>query len=320
MISAPWSVQIELTEGCNRICAFCGLNGIRDAPGDYRYMTLATARHLAWELADLCPSARYEFAMHGEPLQNPDHLAIIALFRSSLPIAQMQVTTNGIKLLGHMQERIEALFAAGIDFVLLDTYRPERDKLRREVATLRDVTVRDFYDDMVPRGESPWHNHRRRVQRTVVLMDDLAARDGEVKSRVILNHAGSNPTKPTPREPLAKTCTLPFRELAIAWNGNVNVNVCCMDWKHEYTAGNAVTRSLRDVWFGPEFEAARAMLQNRNRDFGPCRACDAGSGTRAGLLPKYPPVTPAVIERVREVEAASPRGANSTKRHLPVTS
>ena len=26
----PWSIQIELTEGCNRLCTFCGLNAIRD--------------------------------------------------------------------------------------------------------------------------------------------------------------------------------------------------------------------------------------------------------------------------------------------------
>jgi len=309
-MNQPWSVQLELAEGCNRLCTFCGLNGIRDKPGSYRCMTVDTAYKLAPELAELCPLARYEFAMHGEPLANPDHVMIISVFRAYLPKAQMQVTTNGIRLLGHMQERLDALFdKAGVDFVILDTYRPERDKLRREVATLKGIRVLDFYEQMVPAGQSPWHNNKRAMQRTLVVMDDLEARSGEVASRVILNHAGSNPTKAVPKEPLRKTCTLPFRELTVTWNGHVNV--CCMDWKHEYTAGRALERSLKEIWYGAEMEAARAMLQNKDRGFGPCAACDAGSGSRAGLLPKYPPVTAEQREVVKRVEAGSPRGSNA---------
>jgi hypothetical protein len=316
-MNQPWSVQIELTEGCNRLCTFCGLNGIRDKPGNYRYMTPALAEDLAWELADLAPDARYEFAMHGEPLKNPDHDTILRSFRAHLPRAQMQVTTNGIALLGHMKERVEALFVAGLDFIVLDTYRPERDKLRREVATLKGVTVRDFYDDMAPKGESPWHNLHRKMNRTIVLMDDLEARTGEVKSRVILNHAGNSPAREASREPLKKTCTLPFRELTVTWDGRVNL--CCMDWKHQYSAGQA-PRPLRDIWYGPEMEAARAKLQNRERDFGPCAKCDAGSGNRSGLLPKYPPVTTEQRQTVVRVEQASPRGSNAvfTKKRLRV--
>lgn len=311
-MNRPWSVQVELTEGCNRICGFCGINGIRDKPGSYRYMTVDLADKVAAECAELCPEARYEFAMHGEPLMNPDALMILSIFRSHLAKAQMQVTTNGIRLLGYMQERVDALFSTGLDFVVLDTYYPERDKLRREVATLRGVNVVDFYDDMAPKGESPWHNYRRKLNRTIVLMDDIGARDGEVKSRVVLNHAGSNPTKAVPEGPLRKTCTLPFREVTVAWNGNVNV--CCMDWKHQYTAGNVAKSTLREVWFGEEFEAARAMLQNKDRAFGPCTTCDAGSGTRPGLLPKYPSVTEGQREIVRKVEGASPAGDNAVFR------
>lgn len=305
----PWSVQVELTEGCSRLCTFCGLNGIRDAPGNFRFMEVATARRLAFECSMLCPNARYEFAMHGEPLQNPNALEIFRIFRGALPTAQMQVTTNGGKLLGHMQERVDAIFAAGIDFIVLDTYYPERDKLRREAKNLVGVRVLDFYDDMHPKGMSVYANHHRKFNQTVVLMDDIGERTGEVKSRELMNHAGNSPALPIPPEPLKKTCTLPFREMSITWNGNINV--CCMDWRHEYTAGNAVARTLEDIWYGPEFEAARAMLQNKNRAFGPCAKCDADSGTRAGLLPKYPPVTPETLQTVRKVEAKSPAGSNA---------
>lgn len=302
-MNKPWSVQVELTEGCNRLCSFCGLNGIRDKPGNFKFMTLDTAMRTAQQLAEFCPDARLEFAMHGEPLKNPNYETILGTFRHYLPRAQMQVTTNGIALLSRMQQKLDRLFAIGVDFIILDTYRPERDKLRAEAATLQGITVADFYDDWTPKGISPWHNHRRKVQRTVVLMDDLAARDGEVKSRTIVNHAGHNPEKPKLREPIAKTCTLPFREVAVAWNGNVNI--CCQDWGHDYTCGNLMQRTLADIWMGSEFEAARTHLQNKDRNFAPCAGCDIGSGSRAGLLPKYPPLTELDRFKVRTVNRTS---------------
>ena len=32
MIDAPFCVQVELSEGCNLFCQFCGLRGIRQGP------------------------------------------------------------------------------------------------------------------------------------------------------------------------------------------------------------------------------------------------------------------------------------------------
>jgi hypothetical protein len=295
----PWSVQVEFVEGCSRLCAFCGLNALRSKPGDYRCMTVETAALVASGVADLCPGARLEFAMHGEPLMHPRYLELIALFRAMLPRVQLQVTTNGVRFRnGKMQQRVDELFAAGITFIMLDTYYPERDELRMEARKLRGVRVVDFYEEDV----RPYYNDPRKMQRTVVLLDDLGARSGERASRVILNHAGSNPLAPPVLEPLAKKCTLPFRELSICYDGAVNV--CCMDWTRRYTCGQvSPARSLRDIWWGPEFAAARAMLGNRDRRFGSCRYCSVGSGMRSGLLPKTGPVTAEHRETISRVEA-----------------
>ena len=52
----PNSIQIELTEGCNLACSFCGIQAIRDnkahgplnihgkASAPYRYLTIERAR------------------------------------------------------------------------------------------------------------------------------------------------------------------------------------------------------------------------------------------------------------------------------------
>jgi len=297
---APWTFQVELVEGCSRICGFCGINAIRSKPGNYKYLDEQLAAKLAAEIAELNPNARIEFAMHGEPLMHPKHAFIFGLFRAALPKAQMMVTTNGKSLMKAMQQRLERIFEAGIDFVVLDTYYPERDDLRAEAATLEGITVKDFYDDLAPQGWSPYSNHKRKFQRFVCLMDDIGARDGEHPSRKLHNHSGSAPGMDAPREPLAKTCTKPFRELSVTWNGEVRL--CCEDWVGDYVAGDARTSTLAEIWRGPKFEAARAMLQNKRRDFGACKNCDASSGMRVGLLPKYPRLSPAEESVVRATE------------------
>lgn len=289
-LTRPWSVQIELAEGCSRICPFCGINGIREKPGNYNFMTIETADTLAKQCARFCPESRYEFAMHGEPTMNPHYLEMFGIFRTHLPNAQLQLTTNGVKFrksVDHMRVRVEEIFDFGIDFIILDTYWPERDTLRKYAFQLKDegYDVVDFYEELVPNGESPWYNHHRKWQNRIVLMDDLLKRDGEVRSRVIYNHAGNAAMKPPLDEPLHKTCTMPFRELSFRWDGSVAL--CCHDWKGEYKISNIHDDNIEDIWNHKRFEAARTFLQNKMRAFNPCVYCDVDSGARAGLLPKY---------------------------------
>lgn len=309
-LGAPWAVQWEAVEGCTRLCSFCGLASIRTGPGDFKRMPLSLARKLVQDCAALCPRARYEFAMHGEPMAHPALPLMISHLRTQLPDAQVQVTTNGRFLLGAMAARLDQLYSAGVHFVVLDTYEPERGHLLQQAYALRNVgiTVVDFYRDWHPAGLSPWTHYHGQVQRTLILMDDLALRTGEVKSRTIYNSAGNNRTSP-PAAGLQRTCTLPFRELTICWNGDVNA--CCEDWAHEYVCGNATTRSLSDIWYGPEFMALRAMLGMKRRAVSPCYACNKPSGPRAGLLPHIP-LTPAHLETLSRVA-----NANTATNHRP---
>ena len=46
----PWSIQIELVEGCNRMCKFCGINGIWADTKDRRIRAMPT--DLAFNIAD----------------------------------------------------------------------------------------------------------------------------------------------------------------------------------------------------------------------------------------------------------------------------
>src|SRR5690606_13968250 len=109
--------------------------------------------------------------------------------------------------------------------------KDRRDWLRYEAYQLENVEIIDYYDEWAPIGKSPYYNHGRKVQRTVVLMDDLKVRDGEHSSRQVKTHAGANMEKSI-SEPLHRNCGRPFREVTVAWNGDITL--CCDDWRKEY--------------------------------------------------------------------------------------
>ena len=291
-IKIPWSIQIEFTEGCSRLCNFCGLNGIRDKAGNFKHMTPELGKILAKQVAEFMPERRVEFAMHGEPTMNPNYLELISTFRKALPTTQLQITTNGVRFLKHdMVEEMNKIFDAGIDFIVLDTYMPEKTILDEKIRWAKKKTGKIEFIDFYKTGgdPSPWHNHHRKLTNTVIVMDDLGARDGEVKSRVIYNHAGNNKSKPRMKDPLKKKCTLPFREISVCWDGTVNL--CCQDWKHEFEIDNVKHTHLKDIWTSKRFEAGRAFLANKKRNMKPCNVCDIGSGSRSGLIAKYPTPT-----------------------------
>lgn len=290
------------------MCPFCGIHGIRDGVGNYKMMPMDVAAVIANGCSTFCPDARYEFAMHGEPTMHPQYLDIVSKFRDALPQAQLQMTTNGRTFLKNqewMQVCIDELFEAGLDFIIIDTYYPERDVLREMVYALEQVDILDFYEDMVPRHISPWHNHHRKFNNTVVLMDDLLRNNGKIKSRVIYNHAGNSGMIPAVDVPLNKVCTLPFREMSFRWDGSVSL--CCHDWGDEYHIANILEISCEEIWNHKRFVAARKFLRHKMRVFNPCSRCDIGSGSRSGLLPKmdYPSHDDAIT--VVETLHASPR-------------
>ena len=249
-------------------------------------------------MSELNPTARVEFAMHGEPTMHPDFYEMVALFRSYLPKAQLMLTTNGRAWMSKLPDRLSKAWDYGLDFVVLDTYEPERQRFRdRAFAVPPSVAqVFDYYND--PNCPNPYANHRRKVRRALLVMDDIGeqqGRQGRGKvQRVLLNHAGnaahSDARCSIPPEPLRKTCTNPFREVTVCHDGDVNV--CCMDWGHDYVCGNVLEQRLSDIWRGARFMAARRRLEARDRGFSPCNRCNKGSGTRVGLLPKVGPPQP----------------------------
>jgi radical SAM protein with 4Fe4S-binding SPASM domain len=288
----PYTVKVELSEGCNLACTFCGINGIREKPGSlFLFMSMMTARNIARQLGALVREQHWnphiEFTMHGEPTMNPEFVDIINVFRKALPKTQLMLTSNGGGLLkGDTVKTLNSLFLdAGLNILALDDYDGVKivGKIRQRVQEHPlglDPRI-EWYEYPAERAGNP-HTRRPVTTRMVTVIADLKHNAAEKKGvhSNIANHCGAG----GPRDPttMGRRCARPFRELAIRHNGNVAA--CCDDWRGEYNVGNVLKTPIEELWQNAEMQALRRKLYHGQRDFGPCLGCTSKS-YRVGLLP-----------------------------------
>lgn len=289
----PFAVQIELAEGCNLRCGFCGLNGIREPKlHNFKFMEPATLRSLCEQMMVLGWNPRLEFAMHGEPTMHPNYAGMIATARAAAPKLPMMMTSNGGGLIRKpgVEANLKALFDAGLNMLALDDYEGANlvPKIRKAIG-FGDVNdsgerlptvldgVKTYEYPAQPDGNP--HTRRKVAEHVLTFIQDISVADKGTHS-LLNNHAGSG--APLNYTQAGKRCAKPFRELSVRWDGSVAV--CCNDWRGIYKCGNVVTDGLDAVWNGAAMFAARQKLVRGERDFGPCNGCDAVS-YRVGLLP-----------------------------------
>lgn len=285
----PFCMQIELTEGCNLRCQFCGLNGIRGKDNDYKFMSVALARQVIERIKEAGWRPRIEFAMHGEPSMNPDFLTIVARFRKQLgPRIHLMMTSNGAGFVKDPVYTIDTTLTY-LNVLALDWY----DGIKLVPKILERYLEAPAHQDILTANHEPRHPpifypgdklgnpHRRRKpdEHDLVIVQDIASATKGTHA-TLNNHAGCG--APKNQDAQGKRCAKPFRELSIRWDGSVAL--CCNDWPGHYRVGNVKDMTLEQLWQSPAMRAARRKLYHGQRDFGPCNGCDALS-YRPGLLP-----------------------------------
>lgn len=279
----PFSCQIELSEGCNLRCPFCGINGIRSKERTYKFMSLETASRIATSIGELGWNCRTEFALHGEPTQNPETLKLLKIFRDNLPKNYFLIETNGSGFLGKdsddITRKVLSYFEAGLDTIGLDEYQNVpwgnlvRTKVNREALTEAGITFHEYPSD--PKGNP----HQRTRQKRLVIIAPIDLSDKGTHAS-LNNHCGSG--APLDASMIHERCAKPFREISFRWDGSVSI--CCNSWDGLYQIGNIHEMSVSKIWQHPRFMAARQKLLHKERDFRPCLGCNNRS-YRVGLLP-----------------------------------
>lgn len=272
----PNAVQVEMCEGCNLRCSFCGLNGIRGKANDYKFASREVLEATARGILEAGWNPRIEFAMHGEPTWHPDLLEVVAIFRMYLPKAHLMMTSNGGGLLKNPTEMIDGLLQH-LNVLALDDYE-NVNIVPRILGKYQGNYEPLFYPK---EKENNPHKRRKRNEHLLIIVQDIETATKGTHS-TLNNHAGSG--APPNDHGWGKRCAKPFRELSIRWDGNVAI--CCNDWRGEYKCGNVLETPIDVIWNSPPFQAARKALYHGLRDFGPCAGCDAIS-YRPGLLPDH---------------------------------
>jgi len=275
----PFAVQIEFVEGCTLSCDFCGINGIREKPGNFKNMSLETLQTIADDLLyainNLGWNPRIEMAMHGEPSMHPQVEEAVAILRQTLgPKTSIVMFSNGTGFFKNTT--INGILEAGLNTLGLDAYEHVNVVPR----------LMEAYDGKYPVYHYPqdpkqnMHSGRRVGHRDIVVIQDITT--AETGNHATLNtHCGGG-MEPPEELPIAHRCAKPFRELAIRWDGNIAL--CCNDFRGIYKIGDATVAPLYEIWDFIAFQAARKKLYHRDRAFTPCDKCNARS-MRVGLLP-----------------------------------
>jgi MoaA/NifB/PqqE/SkfB family radical SAM enzyme len=304
----PFCIQVELTFGCQLRCPMCGINSLNIPRGKYSFMDVKTADIISKQISLFTPKIRIEFAMCGEPSMNPNVIEIVNIFRKNLPTAQLLFTTNGLNFIKDWKTWSSELVQCNI--IAVDLYEPYGPELRDILTKNPGVwKVEDYYN-----SDFNQHHYNGSRGNHLVLIGDLLKNDRRKRQRIIFNHAGNSSILPKTPKPLRKTCTFPFREMVIRYEGTVNL--CCLDFGSEYDVGNILNDDMKSIWINSYFTSARRFLRHKYRCFSPCIICDAPSGMRSGILPLFEEPTEKDLETVTECNEISRRLNHSSPKIL----
>lgn len=292
----PWSCQIEMTEGCNRRCSFCGIHSLYREREDeiYKFMTPETSKSLAQSFNSWLKKLRIEFALEGEPLLNRDANKILNNFRIYFPTCHILLTSNCDPLRqgkGFNSEKIFNLFKAGLNVLLCDYYGEKWDmsytdffKGIKEASS--GIPVFDFYKH----NPKVWAYNSPNEMKIVVVDNTI-----ERNLYRTLNNQGGNTVpdiiqipdkfkdKLFGNLPRKTRCQQPFREMSIKYDGAIEL--CCMDWTREHVMDKfPEDGSLKQIWNNKHFRLVRNLLFNKRRDLlTPCNRCNY-KGYKVGFV------------------------------------
>jgi MoaA/NifB/PqqE/SkfB family radical SAM enzyme len=261
------TLAIETSSACNRTCAFCP-NGYFERPDVLMPTSLITK--LLLELQALKYCGRIEFYMYNEPTKDKRLPEILCEARRRVPGACLMINTNGDYFHGPLG--INYLFKNGLNQMQINVYSHAKrfQELREWVTGLGLDQKASLYQNI-----GPWRQACQVIAKYTIVPN---TKDSDLEGpNHLSNRAGNIPGFRAPlTQPLAKSCTRPFRLLNINYKGDGLL--CCNDYGGEVTFGNANERSLVEIWNHPVLNTYRARLQSKDRHTKLCDVCDFKGG------------------------------------------
>ena len=280
--AAPFTLQLGLVRGCNLMCSFCGINGIRAKAGNYEFAELSTVTNFAKQVAKAKWTSMILLALHGEPSLHPKLAECISILRQHLPKNDITLVSNGsgFRRPGKEVESVKAVFKAGLTKLALDDYESSGYIPKLMTALGNDIPFKVLHYPKDGLDTSPWRRWPAKRQAIVVLADLQKNAKEHIGLAQLSNHCGA--AGPLTEKLAGQRCAKVFREFSVRESGDISC--CCQDWRGQSKVGNINTTPIDVLWQNEVMQALRRKLYHGERDQGPCLGCDYRS-TRVGLLP-----------------------------------
>lgn len=250
------SVEMNITELCNRTCVFCPRVDSEIYPNRNLKMDLGISEKVAGDLVSIGYAGRISFSGFGEPLLNKQFADHIRIFRAALPDNTIETNTNGDRL---TKTAINRLFDAGISALYVNMYDgPEQE------AQFRDLFAKASIGTDRYRLRPHWAG-----------ANDFGLTLNNRSGLVDNSDIGVTPLD----NPQSRRCHYPFYKMFVDWNGNVLF--CSNDWGREVLVGNVLKQHVKDIWMSQDMLEIRHRLANADRGHSPCNKCSV-EGTLHG--------------------------------------
>ena len=306
-LDTPLSVHIDPTNACNFKCTFC-------PTGDPALLKSVGRRVANLKLADFKkivdgmaafpqPLKLLSLFKDGEPLLCKTLGEMIAYAKDSGVVETVGVTTNGSLL---TRARAVELIEAGLDTIRISVEHVSDDGYRDVTRVFADYAM-IVANVAALHEEKTQHGSSLRIHAKIIdigLSDiekqrfradfgpisdslnidapmgwtDNAGIDWTLGQEVSTGMDGVSPLNEN-----LQVCPSPFKTLAI--NSNGVASVCCVDWSHETSVGNALETPVVEIWNGPALREFRLKhLRGQRGDIDACRNCQYVKGTPADSI------------------------------------
>lgn len=244
------TVEINLTELCNRKCVFCPRIDPKIYPNRNLNIEIELIEKIAQNLKKNNFKGRISFSGFGEPLLHKSFKEIVKKMRNYLPKNNLETNTNGDKL---SPQFIREIFDCGLTNMYINCYDNE-SQISNFEKMIKESGVNKSNFFIRPH----WENYHKNYG---LFLNN--------RSGMILLESNEY-LKPI-NKPYKKRCFYPFYKMLIDYNGDVLF--CSNDWGRKIIVGNAKNQDLEKIWLSENLNRIRKKLMNKDRSHSPCNTC-----------------------------------------------
>jgi radical SAM protein with 4Fe4S-binding SPASM domain len=259
------TVAIETYSKCDNSCPFCPVTYQRRKD---RFLETDTIISILTQLRTLKFKGHIHWHFFSEPLLDKRLPSLVKLAAETVPYCYQVVSTNGNHLTVPLLKQLKE---AGVNNIVINLYK--KMNLKPIIKAAGKMS-----DSAWSRGKGMVNNLRPFGLSVLDKMFYFKKESCANRKYRMFNRGGTiEKFLPALKEPIAKKCVRPFRQLIInAWG---DVVVCCGDHNAQVVFGNIKKDKLIDIWQSKLANHYRERLHHSDRaSLKLCKLCDYDGG------------------------------------------